>query len=75
MSKSMIDFIGQDQDGNSSKPLLCDGLMTEDLIIKMSKKHLIMLYDFAYKLAKKSGSRKVDKLKEIDLLINSVSYE
>ena len=60
----------QDQDGNSTKPLLCDGLMTEDLIIKMNKKHLVMLYDFAYKLAKKA-----EKLKEIDLLINSRSYE
>jgi hypothetical protein len=60
---------------NSTKPLLCDGLMTEDLIIKMNKKHLIMLYDFAYKLAKKAGVKKVEKLKEIDLLINSRSYE
>ena len=65
----------QDQDGNISKPLLCDGLMTEDLIIKMNKKHLVMLYDFAYKLAKKAGVKKVEKLKEIDLLINSRSYE
>lgn len=65
----------QDQDGNCSKPLLCDGLMTEDLIIKMNKKHLVMLYDFAYKLAKKAGVKKVEKLKEIDLLINSRSYE
>ena len=49
--------------------------MTEDLIIKMNKKHLVMLYDFAYKLAKKAGVKKVEKLKEIDLLINSRSYE
>ena len=65
----------KDETANSSKPLLCDGLITEDLIIKMNKKHLVMLYDFAYKLAKKAGVKKVEKLKEIDLLINSRSYE
>ena len=61
----------QDQDGNSSKPLLCDGFLQEDLIIEVRKKDLVALYDFAYKLAKKLGKKKVNQLKEIDLLFNS----
>ena len=75
MSESTKPTSNEAECGNKSKPLLCDGFITEDLIIKMNKKHLVMLYDFAYKLAKKAGVKKVEKLKEIDLLINGRSYE
>ena len=63
------------ENGNKSKPLLCDVFSHEDLIVKINKNHLIILYDFAFKLAKKAGKKKLAKLKEIDVLINSKSYE
>jgi len=57
----------QYQDGNSSKPLLCDGFLQENLIIEVRKKDLVALYNFAYELAKKASKKKVNELKEIDL--------
>lgn len=61
----------QEQDGNISKPLLCDGFLQENLIIEVRKKDLVALYNFAYELAKKASKKKVNELKEIDLLFNS----
>lgn len=49
----------------------CDVFSNPDTIIKVNKKHLIILYDFAYKLAKKKGKKHVEKLKEIDYLFNN----
>ncbi len=69
--KAKTNVTVQDQDGNSSKPLLCDGFLQENLIIEVRKKDLVALYNFAYELAKKASKKKVNELKEIDLLFSS----
>ena len=43
----------------------------EELIVEVRKKDLILLYNFAYKLAKKQGKNKVTELKVIDLILNN----